>query len=56
MSSSELYLTRVGDELILNQGNNLATKFPPVKRVVVVGGGVTGLTVRFVTTIPWDYC
>ncbi|KAJ8469198.1 hypothetical protein ONZ45_g16974 [Pleurotus djamor] len=43
-SSSDLYLTRVGDELILNQGSNLATKFPPVKRVLVIGGGVTGLT------------
>ncbi|KDQ33773.1 hypothetical protein PLEOSDRAFT_1099731 [Pleurotus ostreatus PC15] len=43
-SASEIYLTRVGEELVLNEGVNLATKFPPVKRVLVVGGGVTGLT------------
>ena len=46
-SASEIYLTRVGEELVLNEGVNLATKFPPVKRVLVVGGGVTGLTVGY---------
>ncbi|KAL0947332.1 hypothetical protein HGRIS_013451 [Hohenbuehelia grisea] len=43
-SPFDFYLTRVGDELVLRQGVNLATAFAPLKRIVVVGGGVTGLT------------
>ncbi|KIY64183.1 hypothetical protein CYLTODRAFT_457421 [Cylindrobasidium torrendii FP15055 ss-10] len=42
---SDLHLTRAGDELVLGQSNiDATTATPKDKRVLVVGGGVTGLT------------
>ncbi|KAF8867967.1 FAD dependent oxidoreductase [Mucidula mucida] len=44
-SSPDFFLTRLGDELIIQQGQP-ATPNPdaPKKRILVVGGGVTGFT------------
>lgn len=42
-TTSEVYLSRVGSELVLNYGANPMQHVG--RRVLVVGGGVTGLTV-----------
>lgn len=44
-TTPEVYLSRVGSELVLNYGTNPALSQHIGKRVLVVGGGVTGLTV-----------
>ncbi|KAF8897693.1 FAD dependent oxidoreductase [Infundibulicybe gibba] len=42
--SSQVYLTREGTELLLNYGQNPNHTQPSASRILVVGGGVTGLT------------
>ncbi|KAF8647033.1 hypothetical protein AX16_006870 [Volvariella volvacea WC 439] len=39
-----VFLSHVNGELVLNYGTNPALSVPPSKRVLVIGGGVTGLT------------
>jgi D-amino-acid oxidase len=43
-STPEFYLSKVGDELILKFGKNPIQITSESKRVLIVGGGVTGLT------------
>jgi D-amino-acid oxidase len=40
----EFQLRKVGNDLILGHRPAPATRAPPSKRVLVIGGGVTGLT------------
>ena len=44
-SSSMIYLAKQGDELVLRQGENPNQSKHADQRVLIVGGGVTGLTV-----------
>jgi hypothetical protein len=44
-SAPNFYLSRSADELVLKVGNNPIHEECPGKRVLVIGGGVTGLTV-----------
>ncbi|KAJ8457072.1 hypothetical protein ONZ45_g18461 [Pleurotus djamor] len=43
-SRPDICLTHVGDELILSQTQNPTAKSLPGKHILVIGGGVTGLT------------
>lgn len=45
-SSPNLYLAKENDELVIRQGENPNLFKYADKRVLIVGGGVTGLTVR----------
>lgn len=44
---SDIYLATENGELVLRQGENPNQGKHADKRVLIVGGGVTGLTVRF---------
>ena len=44
-SASTIYLAKQGDELVLRQGENPNQSKHADQRVLIVGGGVTGLTV-----------
>lgn len=44
-STPDVYLTKLGSELVLNQGSNPHRMQQANKRVLVIGGGVTGMTV-----------
>ena len=44
-SASMIYLAKQGDELVLRQGENPNQSKHADQRVLIVGGGVTGLTV-----------
>jgi heterodisulfide reductase subunit A-like polyferredoxin len=44
-SVPNFYLSRSADELVLKVGNNPIQEKYAGKRVLVIGGGVTGLTV-----------
>ncbi len=44
-SALDFYLSRVGDELVLNFGKNPVEITTKSKRIIVIGGGVTGMTV-----------
>ncbi|TCD61642.1 hypothetical protein EIP91_008130 [Steccherinum ochraceum] len=43
-STPDVYLTKVDTELILNQGRNPRSHQQAGKRILVIGGGVTGMT------------
>ncbi len=45
-SAPNFFLTRVGDELVFNHGQPIQSNTDvPKKRILIVGGGVTGFTV-----------
>jgi hypothetical protein len=44
-SPSQFYLSRVADELVVKTGKNPIWNFAAKKHILVIGGGVTGLTV-----------
>ena len=50
-SSAQIYLAKKDGELVLHQGVNPIVKDSASTRVLIVGGGVTGLTVSL-TIIP----
>ncbi|THH29895.1 hypothetical protein EUX98_g4296 [Antrodiella citrinella] len=43
-STPDVYLTKLGSELVLNQGSNPHRMQQANKRILVIGGGVTGMT------------
>ena len=50
-SVPDFFLTRLGDELVLHRGQAAQpTPDVPKKRILVVGGGVTGFTVSYTRT------
>jgi heterodisulfide reductase subunit A-like polyferredoxin len=44
-SSAEFYLLRDSDELVVKTGKSPICNFEAKKRILIIGGGVTGLTV-----------
>jgi hypothetical protein len=42
----DFHLRLIGDELILREGPGYRRKNKSIRKVLVIGGGVTGLTVR----------
>ena len=52
-STSNIYLTKKNGELVVCQGENPNKSVHSDKRVLIVGGGVTGLTVSHSDT-PYD--
>ena len=44
-SIPDVFLTKVGTELLLNQGSNPRRMQQADKRILIIGGGVTGMTV-----------
>ena len=48
-SASMIYLVKQDDELVLRQGENPNQSKHADQRVLIVGGGVTGLTVSIHT-------
>jgi hypothetical protein len=43
-------LSPITDELVLSVGKSLRRKPSRARRVLIIGGGVTGLTVRLLTS------
>lgn len=51
-SLANIYLAKVNNELVLHEGTNPNKGKHSDKRVLIVGGGVTGLTVRISKPFP----
>jgi hypothetical protein len=55
-SFSSIYLARQNGELVLQQGENPHKLSHANERVLIVGGGVTGLTVRTFNAFTIFHC
>ena len=54
-SASAIYLAKQGNELVLRQGENPNQLKHTDQRVLIIGGGVTGLTVSILTFVCFAY-